>query len=100
MISLVAAICFAKGIQGSVWTRVSDNVLKDLGKTHAESPDIYARGTAGISVDRTSGDVYLLANNIGICKSTNQGKTFKLVSGDAVSDPEGHWRTKWDSNSR
>lgn len=67
------------------WTNISDGLMAELGKTYPESSDIYARGTAGISVDRTNGDVYLLANNIGICKSTDQGKSFKLVSGNTVT---------------
>jgi len=67
------------------WEAISDGILAELGKSHRESSDPYAVKTAGISVDRTNGDVYLLANNIGICKSSDQGQTFRLVSGDAVS---------------
>lgn len=69
----------------SPWTVISTELMAELGKTHAESSDIYARGTAGISVDRANGDIYLLANNIGICKSSDQGRTFKLVSGNTVT---------------
>jgi hypothetical protein len=67
------------------WEVISDAVLADLGKTHPESKDPFARLTAGVGVDRTTGDVYLMANNIGICKSTDQGRSFTLVSGDAVT---------------
>lgn len=67
------------------WVVISDSILAELGKTHAESKDPFARLTAGIGVDRTNGDVYLMANNIGICKSTDQGETFALVSGNAVT---------------
>ena len=67
------------------WEVISDTILAELAKTHPESGDPYARMTAGVSVDRTNGDVYLLANNIGICKSTDQGRTFSLVSGNTVT---------------
>lgn len=66
------------------WTAISNDILEELGKTRPTPTDPYATVTAGISVDRTNGDVYMLANNIGICKSTDQGKRFHLVSGDAV----------------
>ena len=67
------------------WTVISQGILADLGKTHPVSADSFARLTAGISVDRTNGDVYLMANNIGICKSTDQGQTFALVSDHTVT---------------
>jgi len=82
------------------WVVVSDGILAELGKAHPVSNDTFARMTAGVTVDRTNGDVYLMANNIGICKSTDQGQTFALVSGKTVTgrfefatgldlDPEG-----------
>ena len=77
------------------WVEISHDILSELVKTHVPSGDPYATATAGISVDRTNGDVYLLANNIGICKSVNQGRTFELVSGDAVT---GRFETGWGLN--
>jgi len=77
------------------WVVISDGILSELGRTHPPSNDPFALLTAGISVDRTNGDVYMLANNIGICKSTDQGKTFSLVSGNAVS---GRFETGWGLN--
>jgi len=77
------------------WVEISGEILSDLGKTHVPSGDPYATVTAGISVDRTNGDVYLLANNIGICKSVDQGRSFRLVSGEAVT---GRFETGWSLN--
>lgn len=71
-------------LQSGKWIPISDEILAELGQTHPASGDPYAVRTAGIAVDRTNGDVYMLANNIGICKSTNQGRTFELVSGTKV----------------
>jgi photosystem II stability/assembly factor-like uncharacterized protein len=67
------------------WVVISDAILAELDKSHQGNGDPYARLTAGITVDRTTGDVYMMANNIGICKSTDQGQAFALVSGNTVT---------------
>jgi hypothetical protein len=77
------------------WATISDGILAELEKDHPKSKDKFTTMTAGISVDRVSGDVYLLANNIGICKSTDQGKRFTLVSGKSVT---GRFETGWGLN--
>jgi photosystem II stability/assembly factor-like uncharacterized protein len=84
-----------KPIYSGEWITISDALLADLEKDHPKSKDKFATMTAGISVDRTNGDVYLLANNIGICKSTDQGKTFSLVSGKTIT---GRFETGWGLN--
>ncbi|HET6250138.1 MAG TPA: hypothetical protein VFE47_20775 [Tepidisphaeraceae bacterium] len=75
----------AKPLYTGQWTVISEGILTDLAKAHPLSKDTFARMTAGVGVDRTNGDVYLMANNIGICKSTDQGQTFALVSGTDVT---------------
>ncbi|MDR3691284.1 MAG: hypothetical protein P4L46_18030 [Fimbriimonas sp.] len=98
MVGLALAIYLAShglASQSGTWVEISGDILTELAKNHVPSGDPYATATAGISVDRTNGDVYLLANNIGICKSVNQGKTFSLVSGDAVT---GRFETGWGLN--
>ncbi len=77
------------------WVLISDGILAELEKDHPKGKDKFTAMTAGISVDRTNGDVYLLANNVGICKSTDQGKTFALVSGKAVT---GRFEYGWGLN--
>jgi photosystem II stability/assembly factor-like uncharacterized protein len=79
----------------ATWTPISDDIVAELGKTHPISADRFTHQTAGISVDRTNGDVYLLANNIGICKSRDHGESFSLVSGTAVT---GRFETGWGLN--
>jgi photosystem II stability/assembly factor-like uncharacterized protein len=85
----------AKPLYAGEWQVISNDILAELGKDHPKSKDKFQTETAGISVDRTNGDVYLLANNIGICKSTDQGRTFALVSGKAVT---GRFETGWGLN--
>lgn len=92
-ISLLAAI--SKLPDTGRWVPISDSILAALTQNRAKSNDPYTTMTAGISVDRTSGDVYMLANNIGICKSTDQGSTFSLVSGNTVT---GRFETGWGLN--
>ena len=77
------------------WVTISDGILAEFAKDHSKPKDKFTTMTAGIGVDRVSGDVYLLANNIGICKSTDQGKTFALVSGKSVT---GRFETGWGLN--
>jgi photosystem II stability/assembly factor-like uncharacterized protein len=98
--SLTTSASAASPRYGGEWVVISDGILAELSKTHPVSNDTFARMTAGVTVDRTNGDVYLMANNIGICKSTDQGQSFYLVSGKTVTgrfeyaagldmDPEG-----------
>src|SRR5260221_9898199 len=84
-----------KPVYAGEWVAISDGILAELEKDHPKSKDKFTTMTAGISVDRVSGDVYLMANNIGICKSTDQGKTLTLVSGKAVT---GRVETGWGLN--
>ncbi|HEX4794912.1 MAG TPA: hypothetical protein VH370_14020 [Humisphaera sp.] len=101
--TIVLAICVTASVckadapapPAGEWISISDSVLADLEKDRPKSNDKYTTMTAGISVDRTNGDVYMLANNIGICKSTDQGKTFTLISGKSVS---GRFETGWGLN--
>jgi photosystem II stability/assembly factor-like uncharacterized protein len=85
----------AKPVYSGQWVAISDGILSELEKDHPKSKDKFATMTAGIGVDRTNGDVYLMANNIGICKSTDQGKTFTLVSGKTIT---GRFETGWGLN--
>jgi hypothetical protein len=80
-----AGVALAKPNDVGQWVVISDGILTELGKTHPKSSDPNGTLTAGVSVDRKTGDVYLLANNIGICKSRDQGQTFKLVSGNTIT---------------
>src|SRR5690348_10025658 len=55
------------------WTSISDDVLKQLpddGKRQT-----FERGTAGVSIDRTTGDIRMIVNNGGVWKSSDRGAT-------------------------
>lgn len=59
------------------WTVIGAEVL-------AQVKPGYPGKTAGIAVDRTSGDVYLVVPDQGLWKSTDQAKTFARVDGKAI----------------
>jgi len=59
------------------WVNVSDPV------TAVVKPG-YAGPTAGVAVDRTLGDVYMVINDQGLWKSSNQGQSFRRVDKMAI----------------
>src|SRR6476661_3871101 len=54
------------------WVNISDSVTSQV------KPG-YAGPTAGVTVDRVSGDVYMVVNDQGLWKSTDHGQTFTRV---------------------
>src|SRR5689334_19507999 len=83
----LAVICLAVGVpaigpangsdQRSSWASISDAATSSV-KT--DWPGL----TAGVAVDRSNGDVFMVLSGQGIWKSTDQGATFKRVDGGAV----------------
>lgn len=64
------------------WAPISDGVLKrlaDEGKKVA-----WPGGTAGVSVDRSNGDVYMIVPDQGVWKSADRGATFTRVDSGSV----------------
>jgi len=58
------------------WVSVSDTVLAGLADAN-QKPSPFTSGTAGVTVDRTNGDVYMIVNDRGVWKSTDKGATFQ-----------------------
>lgn len=84
-----------KPLYAGQWTVISDGILAELDKADPKAQLLEKNKTAGIGVDRTTGDVYMMANGIGLCKSTDQGQTFTQVSGKNVT---GRFETGWGIN--
>ena len=61
----------------SSWVPISDGVLKQLGREDRKIG--YPGGTAGVSVDRTTGEVYMIVPDQGVWKSLDQAATFTRV---------------------
>jgi photosystem II stability/assembly factor-like uncharacterized protein len=75
----------AEVVSGGEWVNISDPVT-------AQVKPGYAGPTAGVMVDRTSGDVFMVVNDQGLWKSTDHGKTFARVDDKAIG---GRCETGW-----
>ena len=84
-------ICLAPGksvsqttapVAGAPWVPISDGVLKQLSDSGKKIG--YPGGTAGVCVDRTTGDVYMIVPDQGIWKSSDRGATFARADGGAL----------------
>ncbi len=67
------------------WVNISDPVTVQV------KPG-YAGPTAGVVVDRVSGDVFMVVNDQGLWKSSDHGKTFARVDDQAIG---GRCETGW-----
>ena len=64
------------------WVAISDGITRQL---VADGKKIgYPGLTAGVAVDRTTGDLFMVICDLGIWKSSDQGKSFGRVDGDAI----------------
>lgn len=64
------------------WIDVSSPIVRQL--TDAGQKIAWPGETAGVAVDPTSGDVYMIVTGQGVWKSTDTGKTFARVDGGRV----------------
>ncbi|MEY2408439.1 MAG: hypothetical protein QOF48_1109, partial [Verrucomicrobiota bacterium] len=67
------------------WVNISDAVTSQV------KPG-YAGPTAGVTVDRISGEVFMVVNDQGLWKSSDQGATFVRVDGTNIG---GRCETGW-----
>ena len=70
--STLIAFAFAfltRAASAGEWTNVSDSVLAQV------KPGTYGP-TAGVVVDRTSGDVFMVVSDQGLWRSSDHGRTF------------------------
>lgn len=68
--------------QAPTWTDVSAGVLQQL-KDEGKKLD-WPQGTAGVSVDPATGDLWMVVPGQGLWKSSDQGRSFARVDGGAV----------------
>jgi photosystem II stability/assembly factor-like uncharacterized protein len=76
------AICEAEDSPAGKWVPISEGVTTEL--QNAGKKIGYPGLTAGVAVDRTTGDLFMVICDLGVWKSSDQGKTFARVSGDAI----------------
>ncbi len=64
------------------WVDISTPVVQKL--TDAGEKTAWPGETAGVAVDSSSGDVYMIVTGLGVWKSTDTGKKFTRVDGGLV----------------
>jgi hypothetical protein len=84
VVLLGASIGFAAepASPSSRWVRISDGVLKQLADDGKKTD--WPGESAGIAVDPSSGDVYMIIAGQGVWKSTDQAKTFERCDAGTV----------------
>jgi len=79
---LLGVLAGSAEIEKGKWLPISDGTLAKL---EADKIKIgYPGATAGITVDRASGDVFLVICDQGMWKSTDQGATFARIDKKAI----------------
>jgi hypothetical protein len=76
VLALASALSL-RAAEPSKWMRISDGVIEQL--TAAGAKIGWPGQTAGVAVDRSTGDVYMVVCDNGLWKSTDCGKTFTRV---------------------
>lgn len=82
---LIAATLIGSAALAGDWVNISANTTAPL-KTGYGGP------TAGVVVDRASGDVFMVISDQGLWRSTDQGATFARCDGKAIG---GRCETGW-----
>ena len=83
--TLLAVAFIAHAAFAGEWTNISDPVT-------AQVKPGYAGPTAGVVVDRTSGDVFMVVNDQGLWHSSDHGGAFERCDGKTVG---GRCETGW-----
>ncbi|MEX2213146.1 MAG: hypothetical protein WD768_03395 [Phycisphaeraceae bacterium] len=78
-LALFAVPAFA---QKNTWVNISDSVTDQLAKDGKKIG--YPGLTAGVTVDPTTGEVYMVVCDQGLWKSSDHGKTFARVDGGKI----------------
>src|SRR5260370_34010294 len=82
---LLAIVLIPLAVDSAEWINISDPVTAKL------KPG-YAGPTAGVTVDRSSGEVFMVINDLGLWKSMDRGGTFARVDESRVG---GRCETGW-----
>jgi photosystem II stability/assembly factor-like uncharacterized protein len=84
VLSALTMAALAAGMAGQApkWTDVSAPVLKQLADEGKKLD--WPQGTAGVTVDPATGDVFMVVPGQGLWKSNDQGKTFARSDGGTI----------------
>ena len=80
------------------WTDISSALLERL--TNNGAKPAWPGGCSGVAVNRTNGDVTIKVVGLGLWRSSDQGRIWKRIDGDAISGrDETGWATSVDQNA-
>ncbi|HSI37391.1 MAG TPA: hypothetical protein VK986_27630 [Tepidisphaeraceae bacterium] len=79
---MVTFVARAEPAPASAWVNISDPVLEKL--TAEGKKPAWPFASAGVHVDRASGDVFMVISGQGLFRSSDKGKTFARCDGGAV----------------
>jgi photosystem II stability/assembly factor-like uncharacterized protein len=77
---LALGIFFTATIQSSMgadWVNISDPVVAKVSKS---APIPWPGNTSGVAVDRATGTLYLVVDNVGLWQSTDHGQSFQRIA--------------------
>src|SRR5262245_11572401 len=77
-LTFAATLVLSAIASAAEWQNISDPVTSQIQKPG------YAGPTAGVVVDRASGDVFMVVNDNGLWKSTDHGVNFTRCDGKAI----------------
>ncbi len=78
---LICGLCRAEDEKGK-WVPISESIFAKLAKDNLKVG--YPGLTAGVTVDRASGDVFVVVCDQGLWKSSDKGATFERVDNKAI----------------
>ncbi len=84
LLAIALTVSFARA-HAAEWENISESVTSQV------KPGIYGP-TAGVAVDRVSGDVFMVVNDQGLWKSGDHGKSFARVDDKTIG---GRGETGW-----
>lgn len=80
---ILGDVSSARAQEKAKWLNISDHVVAKLA-ADGKKPGEYGPA-AGVAVDRTNGDVYMVIAAQGLWKSTDHGTSFERVDGGTIS---------------
>ena len=94
----LALLIGASAHAASEWTDISSTLITRLTNNGAKAP--WPGGCSGVVVNRMNGDVTIKVVGLGLWRSSDKGKSWERVDGDAISGrDETGWATSVDQNA-
>jgi hypothetical protein len=98
IVSAVVLLATFSGQAADTWTDISTPLLERLTNNNVKAA--WPGGCSGVVVNRTNAEVTIKVVGFGMWRSSDQGKNWRRIDGDAISGrDETGWATSADQNS-